>query len=74
MVKQATADGIKMIIESNPTKEIIALNAIKSLETLGDGKATKLIIPTEIASIASLATILKEFTSNEKDESNKSNE
>lgn len=61
MVQQATADGIRMLVESAPTREIIALKSLESFEAAADGKATKIIIPSEIAGLAGLATSLKEL-------------
>lgn len=58
MVQQATADGIKMLIESAPTQEVIALKSLDSFVAAADGKATKIIIPSEIQSLAGLATSL----------------
>ncbi len=61
MVKQATADGIKMLVESQPNKEVIALQGLNSFEKAADGQATKIIIPSEIAGLAGLATSLKKL-------------
>lgn len=61
MVQEATATGIKMLVESQPNKEVIALQSLNALEKVGDGQATKIIIPSEIASIAGLASSLKEI-------------
>ncbi len=61
MVQKATADGIKMLVESNPNKEVIALKSLSSLEKAANGKATKIIIPSDIASVAGLATSIKEL-------------
>ncbi|XVG96362.1 SPFH domain-containing protein [Eubacteriales bacterium KG127] len=61
MVQKATADGIKMLVESNPSKEVIALKSLSSFEKAANGQATKIIIPSEIASVAGLATSLKEL-------------
>ncbi|MDD7511627.1 MAG: SPFH/Band 7/PHB domain protein [Peptostreptococcaceae bacterium] len=60
MVQQATADGIKMLVESQPNKEVIALKSLTTLEKAADGQATKIIIPSEIAGVAGLASSLKE--------------
>ena len=68
MVKKATADGIKMIVESQPNKEVIALQSLTSFEKAADGKATKLIVPSEIAGLAGLATSLKEFVRDDSEE------
>lgn len=61
MVQQATADGIKMLVASEPNKEVIALKSLDSFEKAADGQATKIIIPTEISSVAGLATSIKEL-------------
>lgn len=61
MVQQATADGIHMLVESQPNKEVIALKSLTTLEKVGDGKATKIIIPSEIAGVAGLASSIKEI-------------
>lgn len=61
MVQQATADGIKMIVEASPNKEVIALKSLESFEKAADGHANKIIIPSNIAGIAGLATSLKEL-------------
>ena len=60
-VQKALADSIKMLNEANPGEGVIA---IKSLEA-ADGKATKIIIPSNLQSLAGLATSLKEFVSDD---------
>lgn len=62
MVQQATADGIRMLVEAQPNQEVIALKSLDSFVKAADGQATKIIIPSEIASIAGLATSVKELT------------
>ena len=61
MVQQANADSIRMLVESDPTKEIIAIKSLESFAKAADGQATKLIIPSDIAGMAGLATSLKEL-------------
>jgi regulator of protease activity HflC (stomatin/prohibitin superfamily) len=61
MVQQATADGIRMLVEAKPTKEVIALRSLESFEVAANGKATKIIIPSEIAGLAGIATSIKEL-------------
>ena len=68
MVKQATADGIRMLVESQPNKEVIALQSLTSFEKAADGKATKIIIPSEISSLAGLATSFGELLKDDKPE------
>ncbi len=64
-VQQAVADGIKMIKEASPTREVIALRSLESFEKAADGKATKIIIPSEIQSIAGLAASLRELATHD---------
>ena len=68
MVQQATADGIRMIAEANPTKEVLTIKSLDAFEAAADGKATKLIIPSEIQGIAGLASALTEIVKNPADE------
>lgn len=60
-IQTAEAEGIRLINESAPSKEIVALHGLKSFEKVADGQATKIIIPSEIQSLAGLATGLKEI-------------
>ena len=68
LVQQATADGIKMLVESDPTKQVIALKSLDAFSKAADGKATKIIIPSEIQGLAGLATSLTELVKEEKTE------
>jgi regulator of protease activity HflC (stomatin/prohibitin superfamily) len=61
LVQQALATGIKMLNESNPTDKVIELKSLEAFEKAADGKATKIIIPSEIQSLAGLTTSLKEL-------------
>ncbi|WP_027398305.1 SPFH domain-containing protein [Anaerovorax odorimutans] len=61
LVQRATADGIKMIVESNPTQQVIAIKGLEAFTAAADGKATKIIIPSEIQGLAGLATSLTEI-------------
>lgn len=64
-VQQATAEGLKMIKEAGADQSVIALKSLESLAKIADGKATKIIIPSEIQNLAGLATSLKEIMSND---------
>ena len=59
-VQKAYADALKMLNEASPTKEVIALKSLEAFQKAADGKATKIIIPSEIQSLAGLATSVKE--------------
>ncbi len=59
LVQQATADGIRMIMESNPDEKVISLKSLEAFTAAADGKATKIIIPSEIQGLAGLASSLQ---------------
>ena len=61
-IQQATADGIKMINEADPAQGVIAIKSLEALEKVADGKATKIIIPSEIQNIAGLIASVKEVS------------
>jgi regulator of protease activity HflC (stomatin/prohibitin superfamily) len=61
LVQRATADGIKMLVESNPTNPVIAIKGLDAFAKAADGKATKIIIPSEIQGLAGLAASVKEL-------------
>ena len=58
-VQQAMADSMRMLNENAPNDQVIKLKALEALEKVADGKATKLIIPSEIQGLAGLATSAK---------------
>ncbi len=61
-VQTAIAEGIKRINESAPGEGYLTIKALESFEKAADGKATKIIIPSEIQGIAGLVSSLKEVT------------
>ncbi len=65
-VQTATAEGIKMIKDAGASEEVIKLKALEAFTTIADGKATKIIIPSEIQSLAGLATSFKEVVTDVK--------
>ena len=62
-VQQAYADALKMLNEASPSDRVIALKSLEAFQKAADGKATKIIIPSEIQSLAGLATSVKEVFS-----------
>lgn len=58
-INEATARSLQMLKDVNVNNQLIALKSLESLEKLADGKATKLIIPSEIQGLASLGAALK---------------
>ena len=59
-VQQATADGLRMIKEAGMDEAVLKLKSLEAFEKAADGQATKIIIPSDIQSIAGLATGIKE--------------
>ena len=60
-VQKALADSVKILNEACPNDQVIKLKALEAMEKVADGKATKIIIPSEIQGLAGLATSIKEF-------------
>ena len=67
-VQQAMADSLKLLNEAAPNDQVIKLKALEALEKVADGKATKLIIPSEIQGLAGLAASAKTILSDDKPE------
>lgn len=59
-VQRATADGLRAIREAGADEAVIKLKSLEAFEKAADGKATKIIIPSEIQNLAGLVTSLKE--------------
>jgi len=58
-VQQATADAIKLINEAAPGEGVIKIKALEAFQKAADGKATKIIIPSELQGLAGLAASAK---------------
>ena len=58
-VQQAMADSMRLLNENAPNDQVIKLKALEALEKVADGKATKIIIPSEIQGLAGLAASTK---------------
>ena len=67
-VQQALADTIRQLNEANPSQNVIAIKSLEAFAKAADGKATKIIIPSEIQSLAGLATSVKELVVSDKTE------
>ena len=61
-VQKATAEGIRLINEAAPSEAVLKIKALEAFTAAADGKATKIIIPSEIQSLAGLASGLTEAT------------
>ena len=62
-VQKAMADSLRILNEAAPSDRVIALKSLEAFQKAADGKATKIIIPSEIQSLAGLATSVKELIS-----------
>lgn len=59
-VQQANADGIRMLNEASASKEVLQLKSLEAFGKAADGKATKIIIPSEIQGMAGLVKSVSE--------------
>ena len=60
-VQQAKADGIRMLKEAGADEAVLKMKSLEAFEKAADGKATKILIPSELQGIASLATTWNEM-------------
>jgi len=61
-VQQANADGIRMLREAGADEAVLKMKSLEAFEKVADGKATTILIPSELSGIASLATAFKEVS------------
>ena len=61
MVQKAKADSIRMINEAAPSENMLRLRGMEAMEAVADGRATKIIIPSELQNLASTVTAIKEL-------------
>ena len=64
-VQKANADALRMLNEAAPTERIIQLKSLEAFAKAADGKATKIIIPSDIQSLAGNVTAIKELWDSE---------
>ncbi|MBR1529863.1 MAG: SPFH/Band 7/PHB domain protein [Oscillospiraceae bacterium] len=65
LVQQAMAEGLKKLNESNPTDAVLKLKAMEAFTKAADGRATKIIIPSEIQGLAGLTAGIKAVSESE---------
>ncbi|MBQ9715053.1 MAG: SPFH/Band 7/PHB domain protein [Clostridia bacterium] len=65
-VHQANAQGLQYLKEAGADEAVLTLKSLEALATLANGKATKIIVPSDLQGIASLATTFKEVVSDDK--------
>ena len=64
-VQKARAEGIRYLKEADPSAAVLQLRSMEAFEKAADGKATKIIIPSEIQAVAGLAKSIVEITKDE---------
>lgn len=64
-IKEAEAQGITLLKNAQADKSVIALKSLDTLNKVADGKATKIIIPSELQNLAALGVSLTEITKKE---------
>ena len=60
-MQQALADSLALLNEKAPNDQVLKLKALEAMQKVADGKATKIIIPSEIQGIAGLAKSVTEI-------------
>ena len=66
-LKQAEAQGIELIKNAKADEKVIALKSLDALKTVADGKATKIIVPSDLQNIATLGTTVREMLKDNKE-------
>jgi regulator of protease activity HflC (stomatin/prohibitin superfamily) len=70
-VQQATAEGLRMLNQANPSQPVIAIKSLEAFAKAADGKATKIIIPSEIQGLAGMVTSVAEMFNNDQNSEEK---
>lgn len=66
-VQRAKAEALRLLNEAAPTKEVLSLRGMETFEKVADGKATKIIIPSELQNLAGMVTTVSELVKKDKD-------
>ncbi len=61
MVQEAYAESLKVLTAANPSDQVLAIKSLEAFAKVADGRATKLIIPSNMQGLAGLTTSVKEF-------------
>ena len=73
-VQEAVAEGIVKINNSNPSDKAVLLKSYETLAKVADGRATKIVIPSDLQSLASFSTVIKELVSDPPPKDSKKNQ
>lgn len=67
-IQEAYADALKLLTAADPSEKVLAIKSLEAFEKAADGKATKIIIPSNMQNLAGLATSVKELFTDVKSE------
>ena len=59
LVQKAQADSVRMLNEAAPTQNMLALRSMEAMEKVADGKATKIIVPSDMQNMAATVSAIK---------------
>ena len=65
-VQQATADGLRFLKEAGADNAVLTLKSLEAFEKAADGRATKIIVPSQIQEIAGLVKSITEIAADDK--------
>ena len=66
-VQKANADAIRLLNEAMPTDKVLAIRSLEALAKVANGKATKIIIPSELQNLGGVVPSIKELLTDPKD-------
>ena len=66
-VQQANADGIRFLKEAGADEAVLTLKSLEAIGQMAEGQATKIIVPSDLQGLATLATTLKEVMTDKKE-------
>ena len=66
-IKQAEADGIKLLREAKADSSVLSLKSYEALEKLAEGQSTKIIVPANLDGIATFGTVINEMIDKKKE-------
>ena len=61
-IQKAQAESLRVLSEADPSQKVLTLKGLEAFQKVADGKSTKIIIPTELSGLSSLATIFSELS------------
>ena len=61
-IQKAQAESLRVLSEADPSQKVLTLKGLEAFQKVADGKSTKIIIPTELSGLASLATSFAELS------------